>query len=134
MTRRQGALLIGVLALPFLALATSQPTKPIPRDPRVQLVYLDEDRVATIFVSQMGTVISFPTKPAKVLLGRAGSFGLEYIESDLALTPLQLGASSNLFVYILGRRFSFNLKTSPVGPSIVKVRDSKERIYRGEFK
>jgi hypothetical protein len=97
-------------------------------DPRVETLYMDEAHVAQITISQAGTVISFPAKPSKVLLGRSGSFALEYIESDLALTPLQPGSTSNLFVYLLGRRFSFVLRGAPVGPSIVKVFDAKEKV------
>ena len=96
-------------------------------DPRVETVYLDEDRVAVLSISKMGTVISFPTKPSKVLLGRSGSFTIEYIESDLAITPGVAGATSNLFVYVLKRRFSFILREAPSGPSIFKIRDPKER-------
>ena len=87
-------------------------------------IHLDEKQVAPIVVSSRGTVLSFPIKPTKVILGRAESFGIEYIDNDLAISPLSSTAHSNLFVYISGRRFSFDLTTSMnEGSSVILVRD-----------
>ena len=69
-----------------------------------------------------------------LVLGRRGFecggqklFAVEYIESDLAVTALQPGAHSNLFVYLEGRRFGFDLSTGSPGDEIVLVRDSADR-------
>jgi len=93
----------------------------------VKIVRLNESKIARINISTRGTVLSFPAKPTKVILGRSGSFGIEYVENDLAISPLNLSARSNLFVYLLGRRFSFDLVTSAgAGSSVIQVRDSVE--------
>ena len=75
----------------------------------VKILHLDETQIATVQVSMHGTVISFPTKPSKVILGSAGTYGIEYVENDLAISPLKFNAQSHLFVYLLGRRFASQL-------------------------
>lgn len=93
----------------------------------VKTVYLSNTQVAAIPVLIRGTVLSLPTKPSKVILGNTGSFGIEYVENDLAISPLRSNARSNLFVYMLGRRFTFDLKATEIGgQSIVVVRDAIE--------
>ena len=91
----------------------------------VKIVALDDEKVARVAVSTRGTVLSFPIKPTKVILGKSGSFGLEYVENDLAISPLSSASRSNLFVYLLGRRFSFDLIATPSeGSAIILVRDA----------
>ncbi|OQW49801.1 MAG: hypothetical protein A4S09_03330 [Proteobacteria bacterium SG_bin7] len=93
----------------------------------VKMIRLSEASVAKVFISTRGTVLSFPTKPSKVILGRANSFGIEYVENDLAISPLSLSARSNLFVYFFGRRFAFDLIATPEsGTSVIQVRDALE--------
>ncbi len=93
----------------------------------VKMIRLSEASVAKVFISTRGTVLSFPTKPSKVILGRANSFGIEYVENDLAISPLSLSARSNLFVYLFGRRFAFDLVASPEsGTSVIQIRDALE--------
>ena len=70
-------------------------------------------------------ILSFPTKPTKVILGNQGVFAVEYVENDLAIAALSAHAGSDLFVYLEGRRFAFNLMSVPAGgDSIVLVRDA----------
>lgn len=93
----------------------------------VKVIRLDEKTIGKVLISTRGTVLSFPIKPSKVILGRAGTFGIEYVESDLAISPLNTAARSNLFVYLFGRRFSFDLITSPQGGSpVIRVLDAIE--------
>ena len=93
----------------------------------VSTVYMNDKTVTPIQVSQKGTVISFPTKPSKVILGNSGAFGIEYVERDIAITPLSSGARANLFVYLLGRRFSFDLIASKTsGQAVVMIKDQIE--------
>jgi hypothetical protein len=55
---------------------------------------------------------------------------LQYVENDLAVSPLKADARSNLFVYLYGRRFSFDLRSGPnAGSSLVIVKDA---IAEGE--
>ena len=90
-------------------------------------LYLNDTKMETIFVSPNRTVIlSFPTRPSKIILGQKSLFAVEYVEQDLAISPLRVPATSNLFVYLEGRRFGFNLITGNGGDDIVVVRDSKE--------
>lgn len=101
----------------------------------VRVVRLSESNVGKILISTRGTVLSFPAKPTKVILGRNGSFGIEYVENDLAISPLILSARSNLFVYVLGRRFAFDLSTtSQAGSSVIQVRDAIEKKQKADKK
>jgi hypothetical protein len=94
----------------------------------VKVVRLNESIVAKVLISTRGTVLSFPAKPTKVILGRSGSFGIEYVENDLAISPLSLTSRSNLFVYLFGRRFAFDLVASPsAGTSVIQVRDADDK-------
>lgn len=91
----------------------------------VKTIHLSDETVALVRVSIRGTVLSFPVKPSKVILGRAGSFGIEYVENDLAISPLGSTARSNLFVYLYGRRFAFDLIASlSEGSALILVRDA----------
>ena len=100
-----------------------------------KVVRLSEANVEKIQISVRGTVLSFPAKPTKVILGRSGSFGIEYVENDLAISPLNLASRSNLFVYVLGRRFAFDLVTSQdPGTSVIQVRDAIEKKQKVEKK
>jgi hypothetical protein len=93
----------------------------------MKVLRLDEKTIGKVLISTRGTVLSFPIKPSKVILGRAGTFGIEYVESDLAISPLNTAARSNLFVYLFGRRFSFDLITSAQGGSpVIRVLDAIE--------
>ena len=93
----------------------------------VKVIRLDEKTIGRVLISTRGTVLSFPIKPSKVILGRAGTFGIEYVENDLAISPLNTAARSNLFVYLFGRRFSFDLITSAQsGIPVIRVLDAME--------
>lgn len=92
-----------------------------------KVIRLDEKTIGKVLISTRGTVLSFPIKPSKVILGRAGTFGIEYVENDLAISPLNTAARSNLFVYLFGRRFSFDLITSTQdGSPVIRVLDAIE--------
>ncbi len=102
---------------------------------QVRRMRLNSEAIAEIKISTKGTVLSFPTKPQKVILGRKNSFGLEYVENDIAISPLSSAASSNLTVYLEGRRYSFKLSTSESrGDEIVLIRDSLERAVKVKLK
>lgn len=119
-------LMTGVLAISFLLMGNAYAQE-------VKTVYLSDTQVAAIPVLIRGTVLSLPTKPTKVILGNTGSFGIEYVENDLAISPLRTNARSNLFVYMLGRRFTFDLRVSEAGgQSIVVVRDAIEAPQGGK--
>lgn len=99
----------------------------------VRVLRLSESNVGKILISTRGTVLSFPAKPTKVILGRSGAFGIEYVENDLAISPLSTNSRSNLFVYVLGRRFAFDLVASPqAGTSVIQVRDAIEKIEKNK--
>ncbi len=96
---------------------------------------LNSESVAEIKVSTKGTIISFPSRPQKILLGKKNSFGLEYIENDIAISPFTTTASSNLTAYLDGRRYTFKLVTSEKsGDEIVLIRDSLERSVKIKVK
>lgn len=81
----------------------------------VKTIRLCEKGVASAVISTRGTVLEFPLEPEKVILGTKGAFAIEYVRSDLALSPLASSARSNLFVYLSGRRFVLELSTSATG-------------------
>jgi hypothetical protein len=89
---------------------------------------LTEKQVAKIAITPgRTTVLSFPSRPTKVILGNRGVFAVEYVENDLAIAALTAGAHSNLFVYLEGRRFAFSLSTNAgIGDEIILVRDASE--------
>jgi hypothetical protein len=95
--------------------------------PGVRILHLDEKNIATIRVNPNGMVLSFPVAPKKVVLGRQDAFDVQYIDHDIAVAALTPTAKSNMFVYLLGRRYSFRLYTMPKGgDEIVVVRDITE--------
>lgn len=95
---------------------------------QARTVYLSETNIASVrVVPGRSTILSFPVKPNKVILGNQGLFAVEYVENDLAIAALRSEARSNLFVYMEGRRFAFDLKTSSQGDEIVLVRDAVEK-------
>lgn len=96
--------------------------------PDVRTVRLGNLSIAPIrIVPGRSTILSFPIKPSKVILGNQGMFAVEYVESDLAIAALHTTARGNLFVYLEGRRFAFDLVTVAAGgDSIVVIRDEDD--------
>lgn len=99
---------------------------------KVRSLKLSEKSVPTIPISSRGAVISFPTKPTNVILGAKGSFGIEYVKSDLAISPMNSAARSNLFVYLEGRRFNLELVSSVSGYTLVIIDDTENDLVRVE--
>lgn len=101
-----------------------------------RLLRLDDKKIGRVFVSfGKSTVLSFPSKPSKVILGNKGAFSLEYIDADLAVASLHPNAVSNLFVYVQGRRFAIDLVSSSKNPDeVVIIRDvlSEQTYPKGE--
>lgn len=98
---------------------------------KVRTIYMDDKNIVPIQVSMGGTVLSFPVKPTKVIMGRQKNFDIEYVETDVALAPLSSDARTNMFVYVLGRRYAFALSTgSGSGEDIILVRDKDEQLIR----
>ena len=93
----------------------------------VKTIRLCEKGVASVVISTRGTVLEFPLEPEKVILGTKGAFAIEYVRSDLALSPLTSSARSNLFVYLSGRRFVLELSTSATsGHTMYFIKDCLE--------
>lgn len=112
--------LVFLLSTPLLAKST-------------RTLFLSDNKMETVRISPgRSLILSFPARPNKVILGSKGLFGLEYVDEDLALTALQYPAQSNMFVYLEGRRFGFDLKTVPSGgDEIVLIRDAEEQKAKG---
>lgn len=92
---------------------------------KARTAYLSDKTMEPVVVGiGRSTILNFPMKPNKVILGNQGQFAVEYVDNDLAIAALRVGARSNLFVYVEGRRFGFDLRTTQgVGDEIVVVRD-----------
>lgn len=99
-------------------------------------VACDESKMIDIFVKpNMGTIINFPIKPENVVLGGKKMFSVEYIENDVVITALSNGATTNLFVYLLGRRCGFQLVVSNVKQdSLIRVSDTDDSKMKVQFK
>lgn len=89
----------------------------------VKTIKLCEKSVAPIYISTKGTVLDFPSEPEKVVLGTKNSFSIEYIRSDLAISPMTFTSKSNLFVYLHGRRFVLDLATAQSGVTLYFIKD-----------
>jgi hypothetical protein len=126
--------MLNSLFLVVLGVAISLPAISAPLPAKgVKTIRLDDKAVATILVNKNGTVINFPTKPKKVVLGRKDAFDIEYIEDDVAVAALSANASSNLFVYLNGRRYAFRLSVVPQGgDEIILVRDALDNRMKAE--
>ena len=92
-------------------------------------IFLDSRRTEPITIGLgRSTILNFPMKPSKVVLGNQGLFAIEYVDADLAVSALSPRAHSNLFVYVEGRRFGFDLQAKAgFGDEIVIVRDLTEK-------
>ena len=93
---------------------------------KVKTIRLKENNVKKVYISHRGGVLSFPSKPSKVVLGNSNSFAIEYINSDLVISPLISNARAHLFVYLGVRRFSLDVVASSRGSTVVQVRDIVE--------
>jgi hypothetical protein len=92
---------------------------------KARVVYLESEDMGKVALRvERATVLNFPTKPEKVICGNKNYFSIEFIENDVVISPIINGARSNLFVYLFGRRFGFDLITSDSdNDEIVVVRD-----------
>jgi len=114
-----------ILKLLLLALSLVPPVMAAPGS--VKTLRLCEKGVGQAYISPKGTVLDFPTEPEKVVLGTKGSFFIEYIRNDLAISPSALGAKSNLFVYLQGRRFTLDLSASATyGATLYFIKDCQD--------
>ncbi len=102
--------------------------------PGVRIVYLDEMNVARITIHPHGTVLSFPIKP-EVHVGKKEVFDIVYVKNDLVISANMPGAVTNIFVYLMGRRFTLKLvQSSHGGDEIVAIRDPLDAAMQVEVK
>lgn len=103
---------------------------------KAKTMILSDKKVAKIKLTPgRSTILSFPMKPTKVILGNSGVFTVEYVENDIAIAALMSPARSNMFVYLYGRRFAFDLITvNRRGDEIVIIRDDKDRDVKVKVK
>jgi hypothetical protein len=121
------AMIVFGLMICWFAIGRVHASGPVRRD--VRTVRLSNLSVVALRIAPgRSTIVSFPTKPAKVILGNSALFAVEYVENDLAISSIARGQVSNLFVYLEGRRFAFDLVPVPwnSADSIVVVRDQEE--------
>lgn len=88
----------------------------------VRTIGVNNDSMAPIYL-RLGksTVLRFPDKPRKVVVGNQNYYGLEFIENDLAIQPLG-AVSTNLFVYTERRTYGFILTPGERYDDLVFVR------------
>ena len=115
---------LNMICLGIIAIVTALLWFQVVDAKEARVVKLNDKKVAKIYVRVgRSTILNFPIKPSKVILGNTGAFAVQYIEADLAISPLTAGASSNLFVYLSGRRFGFDLVSALNSDEVVIVRD-----------
>jgi hypothetical protein len=78
------------------------------------------------------TTLNFPVSPKEAIPGEGG-FDIKRIQQDLVVKAMRPGASTNLVVYLEGRRCFFHLVSAPSGDESVFVRDSKEKTVEVKF-
>lgn len=112
-----------------------KPQQALDRNEKVLTIRMNSEEVKKITVSMNGTILSFSSRPNKVILGRKGLFAIEYIENDLAITPLKYDSKSNLTVYLDGKRYTFDLNTNKnMSYGIILIRDSLEKSIQVRMK
>ena len=100
-----------------------------------RVMYLSSEHMGTVKLQAgRATILSFPTKPEKVVCGNKNLFSIEFVENDVIITPLSASARSNLFTYLLGRRFGFDLVAGETDyDEIIIVRDDIARKNERDF-
>lgn len=78
------------------------------------------------------TTLNFPTSPKEAISGEEG-FDIKRIQHDLLIKSLSAGPSTNLIVYLEGRRCLFQLVSTSGGTESYFVRDPKEKIVEVQF-
>jgi hypothetical protein len=103
---------------------------------KARTIFLDEKNTERIFIKPgLAAILNFPSSPGDVVLGNEGIFSVKHIRSDLAVGALRSAGHSNLFVYLEGRRYGFDLVISSDGfDEIVNVRDPSEKKMKTRFK
>ena len=70
-----------------------------------------------------------------MILGNKEAFQIDYVENDVAVAALHPKAASNMFVYLLGRRYAFRIfVVSKGGYEVILVRDALENRMKVEPK
>ena len=96
-------------------------------------VTCDDSRSQTIRIPiARVTTLNFPTSPKDAIPGEGG-FDIKRIQQDLVIKAMRPGASTNLVVYLEGRRCFFHLVSSSSGDESVFVRDPKEKTVEVKF-
>lgn len=107
----------------------------VDKNAKVLTLRMNSEEVKKITISMEGTILSFSSRPNKIILGRKGMFAMEYIENDLAITPLSVNAKSNLTVYMDGKRYTFEMNAQKaMGYGIILIRDSLEKSIQVRMK
>jgi hypothetical protein len=98
----------------------------------VRTLAVDNQAMAPVFL-RMGksTVLRFPEKPKKVVVGNQNYYGLEFIDNDVAIQPLG-AVGTNLFVYTEGHTYGFLLTPGERYDDLVFVRWKYGMEARGE--
>lgn len=76
----------------------------------IRTVHVNDEKMQAISL-RMGkaTVLRFPDKPKKVVIGNQNYYSVEFIDNDLTIQPLG-DVDTNLFVYTPHRTYGFLLK------------------------
>ena len=111
-----------MLFMPAIAMAKNEKVI-ICSDSHAQIVRVPFNKVTTL---------NFPTSPKEAIAGQAG-FDIKRIQQDLLIKALNAGTSTNLIVYLEGRRCLFQLVSTTGGTESYFVRDPKEKTVEVQY-
>ena len=81
-------------------------------NPSVRNLLMNDAKMEPIFTTLgMSTVLRFPEKPNKIVVGNLDSYTIEFIENDVTIRPKSRHAT-NLFVYTESNTYGFLLSSS----------------------
>ena len=77
----------------------------------IRTLYVNDENMQAIRL-RMGraTVLRFPEKPKKIVIGNQNYYSVEFVDHDLTIQPLD-DVETNLFVYTPYRTYGFILRT-----------------------
>lgn len=77
---------------------------------RIKEFEIKKDAIIVVHTSTgYTTLLSFPTKPTRVVVGDQDSFRIEFVGNNLAIKPLVSGVKTNLFVFTRDEQYQCTL-------------------------
>ncbi|MCY4524705.1 MAG: pilus assembly protein N-terminal domain-containing protein, partial [Halobacteriovoraceae bacterium] len=101
---------------------------------KVRTVRTNDQQIAQIRLKiGKSTLLSFPERPTKIVMGNPDFFTVEFVENDLSLNPKGI-VETNLFVYTKQNVFAFLLRVASSGQydDLVHVKYKPRYLYKSK--